>query len=368
MKTIKHTFPKNSDIEFYRVLRDRVNSYFKTNNKTTHGTWNMALKTIVMFSLLFVPYFVMLFSGMTAPWLILLMWFLMGLGKAGIGLNIMHDANHGSLSSKKWVNKMLGESINILGGNAEIWKMQHNVLHHTYTNIENADDDISAPFLLRFSPHTKWNVFHKYQFLYFWILYGLSTISWATSKEFVQLVRYRKLRLIKTKADLRRLLTKLIGWKVVYWVYILVVPILVMPVSIWLVLLGFLVMHFTTGLVLTMIFQTAHVMPECEFPVPDDKGELENTWAVHEMLTTANFGPKSRIFSWCIGGLNYQIEHHLFPKICHVHYKSLSKIVRQTARDFNIPYNSQRTFLTAMWGHIRLLYQLGRMKPEPVRA
>ena len=115
-----------------------------------------------------------------------------------------------------------------------------------------------------------------------------------------------------------------------------------------------------------MVFQTAHVVPETDFPLPDDQGEMETERLTHQMTTTSNYAPKSKIFSWLIGGLNYQVEHHLFPNICHVHYKKISPIIRQTAAEFNIPYLTKTTFIDAVKAHHQMLRHLGRMETQPV--
>lgn len=328
----------------------------------------MVIKTIVMFLIYLTPYTLMLVGVISNPWLCVGLWLIMGVGMAGIGFSVMHDANHGSYSSKSSVNKLLGLSLNFIGANAEIWKLQHNVLHHTFTNVTGADEDIEAPGFLRFSPHQERKRIHRFQFLYAWFFYGLATISWVTLKEFFQIVRYRKKGLIAGKKAFQKMLTQLTVWKAIYYVTILLLPMLFFPVSPWFTLLCFLIMHFTAGLFISLIFQTAHVMPNCEFEVADENGNINQNWAVHEMRTTTNFAPASRLFSWYVGGLNYQIEHHLFPSVCHVHYRNLSKIVSATASEYGIPYNSQKSFVAAAWSHAKLLYQLGKGDSTPQPA
>ena len=368
MASINQKFANNRDKEFYQVLRDRVSEYFKSEKISRHANGNMVIKTIFMFSLLFTPYMFIVAGGIESVWLTMLLWAITGLGMAGVGFNVMHDANHKSYSSKPWVNKWLGYSMNLLGGNAEMWKYQHNVLHHTYTNVESADQDINGPFFIRLSPHSKRYWIHRYQVLYAWFFYGLSTFAWVTYKDFVQIFNYRNLGLIRNAKGMRKEMAQLIAWKLIYYAYILVLPLIFSPLAWGWTILGFAIMHFTTGLAMTLVFQTAHVMPECEYPLPDDGGQHEHSWVVHELLTTTNFGPKSKVFSWFIGGLNYQVEHHLFPKICHVHYPKLSRIVAQTAREFNVPYNSQKTFIGAVVQHFKMLYQLGHMEAVPVQS
>lgn len=166
------------------------------------------------------------------------------------------------------------------------------------------------------------------------------------------------------KDEFKRELLKIIGWKLVYYSFALVLPLIMVPQPAWITLLGFLTMHFVTGLSISLVFQTAHIMPSSQFPLPDKNGVMSNEWLVHQMATTTNYSPCSRLFSWFIGGLNYQLEHHLLPHVCHVHYKKLSKVVADTAREFNIPYNTKPTFVAAVIDHFKMLRHLGRFQAQ----
>jgi linoleoyl-CoA desaturase len=284
----------------------------------------------------------------------------MSLGLAGIGLSVMHDANHGAYAKKNWVNTLIGYSLNLVGANAFNWKVQHNVLHHTFTNVHEEDEDISPRGALRLTPHSDWKKIHKYQFIYAWFLYGLMTIVWLFFKDFVRIVRYHKSGMAKKQnANITHEWLIMIGSKLMYIGYIFVLPLLFTSLVWWQVLIGILFMHYIAGFMLAIIFQPAHVIEGTEFPLPDSNNSLENNWAIHQLLTTTNFGNNSRWFSWYVGGLNFQIEHHLFPNVCHVHYRKISGIVKETAAEFGLPYKSTRTFLQALVKHGRLLKQLG---------
>jgi len=346
--------------DFYKVLRSRVEKYFSSNDCSRYANLNMKVKTIIMLLIYFIPYILTVTGLVHQTSSIIILWVIMGFGMAGIGLSIMHDANHGAYSSKSWVNKLLGYTMNIIGANAKIWKLQHNLLHHNYTNIYGKDDDINPPSILRFSPHSQKYSYHKLQFLYVWIFYASSTLSWITAKEFVQAIRYRNKGIITKRSELIKILLQLLVWKIFYYSYMLVLPIYLFPELAWVLFFAFITMHLTTGLILSLIFQTAHITPECVYPKADNKDEILNNWAVHQMVTTSNYSPKSKLFSWYIGGLNYQVEHHLFPGICHIHYRKISTIVSSTAKEFDVPYHTQRNFLIAISKHVKMLYSLGR--------
>jgi linoleoyl-CoA desaturase len=363
MNIQKPKFSRVDNKEFADALRIRVNNYFNSKNISKNGNANMALKTTVMLSLYFVPLILMLTGVFTNPWLIYFSWIVMGFGMAGIGMNIMHDSVHGSYSKNKTMNRFLGYSMNVIGANASMWQIQHNQLHHGFTNIDEVDMDIAPPkVILRFSPNQERYWIHRFQHFYVWFFYSISTLIWVTSKDFVQIFKFKRVGLLDGKNQLRKELRQIILWKLFYYSYMLVLPMLLLPVSPWFVLLGFVSMHAVTGFSLSVVFQLAHVMPTNVYPLPDEKGMIEKNWAVHQMMTTSNFSPKSRIFSWFIGGLNYQIEHHLFANVCHVHYKNISPIVVNTAKEYGIPYHTQQNFILALWNHYKMLRYLGRVE------
>jgi linoleoyl-CoA desaturase len=353
--------------EFFSTLTQRVNHYFKVNNIERTANTHMIIKTIFMFVLYWTPYFLVISGNFTSTWSLLGLVTLMGLGTAGIGLSVMHDANHGSYSKKAWVNNLLGFSLNMIGGNAFNWKVQHNVLHHTYTNVHDVDEDISPRGVLRMAPGSDWKPFHRFQHLYAWPLYGLLTIVWIVAKDIGRLNRYDKDGLVKKQKTTAAMeWTILIFSKLVFISYYFVLPTLIVPELQWYhPIIGFVVMHYIAGFILAIIFQPAHVIDGTEYPVPDDDGQLENNWAIHQLHTTTNFGRKHRAFSWYVGGLNYQVEHHLFPNVCHVHYRAIAPIVEQTAHEFGLPYKSKETFASALVAHFVLMKKLGQ-KPVPV--
>ncbi len=360
MSNISVKFSRVDSTKFFKTLNKRINDYFKENKLKKTGNWKLYLKTIVMFSIFLTPYFLILTIEMS-QWLQLLLTVVIGIGMAGVGMNVMHDGNHGSFSSKKWVNNLMGSSIYILAGNAFNWKVQHNVLHHTYTNIQGHDEDIDAGRVIRFSKHADWHKMHKYQQYYSVFLYGLLTINWAITTDFKQLYQYLKRGLSYGKApNAATQWTILAISKIIYVMVWIVIPILVLSLAWWKILIGFFVMHYVAGLILSVTFQLAHVMPDTEMPVPDKDGNMKNTWAIHQLFTTANFAPKNKLVGWFTGGLNRQIEHHLFSHISHVHYKELAKIVKKTAKEFNLPYNEYKTTRKAIALHFQQLKELGK--------
>ena len=364
MKNIKYSKQK---LDFSTDLRNTVNQYFASNNIEPYGNKNIYLKTLFMTLLYLVPFIVMVAGLISSVTLVLLCWVLMGLGMSGLGMVTMHDANHGSFSKNKQVNKFFGNSLYLLGGYPPNWRYQHNTLHHGYTNIEGHDEDIAPPSILRLSPHRPVKKIHRFQHIYAWFLYSLMTISWIVTKDFKRLKKYEGMGArISGKKSYKQMRTELTLSKIAYYTVFLVVPLITIPVSWYWIVAGFLIMHFTSGIVLSSIFQTAHVVPTSEYPVPDGEGELNNNWAIHQLYTTCDYSPRSKIFSWLVGGLNYQVEHHLFPNISHIHYKAISKIVQSKAKEYGLPYHVNKTFVSAVWEHVKMLKILGTGNYIPI--
>jgi linoleoyl-CoA desaturase len=288
----------------------------------------------------------------------LLLCALLGGVLASIGFNVMHDACHGSYSSKKWVNNMLGLTLNALGGNAFFWKQKHNILHHTYTNIAGVDDDIAQSKLLRQSPAQEWMPIHQYQHVYLPFAYSLTIFMWVGMRDFD---KYFKKRIHNTPIQPMDIQEHILFWvsKVLYAAFYIIIPILFVGWLPWLI--GYVTMGLVMGLVLAFVFQLAHAVegPEFDAVGMEDK-VIESEWAIHQIRTTANFAPKNKWISWLVGGLNFQVEHHLFPRISHIHYPALSKIVQEQCRHFGLPYHSFPSMSQAVVSHVRIMKHLGR--------
>ncbi|HEY9170539.1 MAG TPA: acyl-CoA desaturase [Lutibacter sp.] len=354
------SFSRTDKANFFRILNKRVNTYFKENKLKRTGNWKLYTKAIIMFGIFLVPLIIILTIPMS-QWVLLLLAVVIGIGMAGVGMNVMHDSNHESFSSKKWVNKVMGSSIYILAGNVYNWKVQHNVLHHSFTNIQGHDEDIDAGRIIRFTKNAKWLKIHQFQKYYSIFLYGLLTINWAITTDFKQMRKYLKRKLSYGKfPNPAAEWTTLIVTKLLYYFLWIALPLLVLDIAWWKVLIGFFVMHYTAGMILSVVFQLAHIVPNTDMPLPDKDGNLEHTWAVHQLYTTSNFAPTNKFISWYTGGLNHQVEHHIFPHISHIHYGKIAKIVKETVLEYNLPYNEYKTFTKAITENFNQLKTLGK--------
>lgn len=353
--------PDKSRADFFAVLRKRVDEHFKEKKISKHYNSTMVVKTIVLLSAYILPFIYMLIFKPSFG-VSLALWSLIGFALAGVGMSIMHDANHGAYSSSSKTNFWLGHTLNLCGGAVHNWKVQHNLLHHTYTNIVHMDDDIDDKLILRFSPHTEVKWYHKFQVVYAFLLYGILTLYWALLKDFVQFFLYLK----EGKANLNKkekniMLAKIIISKILYFTVFLVLPLTVFHMPVKEFILGYLLMQFIAGLLLSVTFQLAHTVEQTSHPLPDENHTIENNWAIHQLNTTVDFCPNNKFISWYIGGLNFQVEHHLFPTICHVHYPDIAPIVKKTAEEYGVPYLVNETLGQALSSHVRTLARFGKV-------
>lgn len=354
-------FVPQQKTDFFIVLKKRVDNYFTEKNISRNANTGMVLKSIILISAYVLP-FVALNIFLPSYGVSLILWAIMGFALAGIGMSVMHDANHGAYSANEKLNTWMTYSLNLCGGSIFNWNIQHNLMHHTYTNISDYDEDIESKLSMRFDPHAPLKWYHKTQWYMAFIYYGIITLYWITLKDFVQYFKYKNNGVNRnSKKKNRGVITRIILLKLIYFSIILGIPVLILEIPFLQWLVGYLLMHFIAGVILSTVFQLAHTVEGTTHPLPNKDGIIENDWAIHQMETTINFCRGNKLISWYVGGLNYQVEHHLFTRISHVHYPAISHIVKQTAEEYGIPYLENKTLSKALGDHVRALKRLGRL-------
>jgi linoleoyl-CoA desaturase len=282
----------------------------------------------------------------------------LGLAMAAVGFCVQHDGGHKAFSKYRWVNKLTAMTMDLLGASSYLWDHKHNTIHHTYANIANHDDDIDVGWMGRLAPEQRRLWFHRVQHYYLWLLYGFLPIKWQLWDDFHVVARgrigpYRFRRPRSTN------LLVFIGGKVLFLSLAFGIPLVLHPW--WQVGLLYAIASLVNGMVLSTVFQLAHVVEEAEFPTPETAtGRIPNHWAVHQVRSTVNFARHNPVLTWFLGGLNYQIEHHLFPRICHIHYPRISRLVESACKRHGLPYNEHRHVFAAVASHFRWLRQMGR--------
>lgn len=351
---------------FHSELRKRINDYFSEIKKEKTGNHKLFTKAIILVAGFLITFTHLVFFTDTSNLTLgsgtfaIFECVILAILTAAIGFNIMHDGAHGSFSKYKWINNMAGLSLNFLGANVFMWTTKHNVVHHTFTNIDGVDDDIDARPFLRLCESQKHYKMHRYQHLYFWMAYSLLYLYW------IFVTDYRKYFTGKVGSMPIKKMTKsdhlsFWGFKAIHAILFIALPIYKLGFLPWLT--GFLVYGMFAGLVISMVFQLAHTVEDTHFPVPEAiSNKLEDEWAVHQLRTTANFATKNKIVSWFTGGLNFQIEHHLFPQISHIHYPDISQIIKKTCDEYSIKYIEYTKTRKAIASHVSHLRQMGKFK------
>ncbi len=359
MAAVTPKFQNVKGSTFHQELKKRVNQYFVDNNKLPSGNFSLFFKAALLWALYIALYVHVVFFTPANLWLAWLECLAMGGLTASIGFNVMHDGGHGSFSESKFWNKIAAYSVNALGASGIMWNNKHNIIHHTYTNIDGIDDDIEIKPMLRMCATQKKYKIHRFQHIYVWFLYTLLLVIWVFATDYTKYFK-KKVGVVPIKK--MSAFDHFAFWfaKVAYYFMMIFLPIYLVGFVPWLV--GFLTIAMFAGFVLSIVFQLAHTVEETAFPTTvGDTNKIENEWAIHQIETTANFATKNRVISWFVGGLNFQIEHHLFPKISHVHYPQISKIIKATCEEFNVKYIEYRRMRHAIASHTNHLKRMGRI-------
>ena len=353
--------PFTKQCGFRRTVVQRVEAFLKENGLRTRDLPEMYVKSAICLGWWAISYGLMLYSGL-AEWsfvVTIIMALSFGLATGSIGFNIMHDANHNGYSDRPWVNRLLGLTVELVGLSNFIWRQQHNIWHHTYTNIAGLDEGLEMDGWVRNSPRDIWKPIHRFQHWYAPIVYALAGVGLLLGRNF-------QVYFTGKSGDTFRYPPMTRNDKIVFWIgrVINLMVYLVLPALVFGVGGALLIFAFTsivTGFVMATILQMAHVMADVDFPEPSgDPLKIENEWAIHEVQTTSNFAPNNRILNWYVGGLNYQIEHHLFPHMCHLVYPKIAPIVRATCEEFGLTYQSYPTFRAALKNHWQSLREFGK--------
>jgi linoleoyl-CoA desaturase len=348
-------FPR--DTGFQAALNHRVSDYFQATGRRPRDCWQMYLKSILILAWCVTTYTLLVFV-VTSVWAALPLAVGFALGLGAIGFSIQHDGGHQAYSQRRWLNKLASYALDFMGASSYLWHWKHHIFHHTYSNIAGQDTDIELGAILRVSPHQPRRWFHRWQHLYLWPLYGLMSGRWHLYGDFKEYITRRMgpHRIPKPKFS-----DAVVFWTGKLWsiAVLLAIPMFFHPV--WLVLLFYLLVTGMLGVIMSVVFQLAHCVEEADFPLPDPAtNRMENAWAIHQAQTTVDFARRSKVLSWYLGGLNFQIEHHLFPHVCHVHYPALSKIVETTCEEYGVRYKVHRTFLAGLASHYRWLRRMGQ--------
>jgi linoleoyl-CoA desaturase len=344
------------DKTFQIALRTRVDAYFSESGRNRRDIAAWYRKAAVILATFASSYALLVFVASTW-WQAVPLTIVLALSVVGIGFNIMHDGGHGAVSRHRSINRLMAHTLDMVGGSSYLWHWKHGVLHHNYANITGHDMDVSLGMLARFTPHQPLYAHQRWQHWYVWLLYGLLAIKWQVFDDFRVLLT-GKLGPHRIPRPRGADLAMLVAGKLVFVTLAFVIPLQFH--SVWIFGLYYLLFAVLLGFVLSVVFQLAHTVEEANFPdVPEESKSVANAWAVHQVQTTVNFCHGNRVVTWLLGGLNYQIEHHLFPEISHCNYPELSGVVKATCGEFGIAYNEHASFWSGLRSHVRWLRRMG---------
>lgn len=346
----------SGDNSFHHELRRRVDAEFKRMGCSQRDSAKMYVKAAIILCVFALTYVALVFLA-TRAWQALLLSILLGITTAGIGFNVMHDGGHQAWSERRWINRLLAMTVDMVGGSSYVWHWKHGRFHHTWANVAGHDSDIDLGILARLSPVQCRRPWHRWQHLYLWVLYGVVVIRWHFYDDFRDVITGTIGQRPFARPRGGNLMVFVLG-KLTFFTLAFGLPLVFHPIGT--VLLFYAVTAWVAGVLLALVFQMAHVVEAAAFPVPiAGSQQMGTSWAIHQVQTTVDFARTNRVLSWMIGGLNFQVEHHLFPRISHVHYPAVSRVVKDACREFGVSYLEQPTFGAAITSHYRWLRHLG---------
>jgi len=349
----KMKLPEFKNEDLYKKWISRVNEYFVKNKISKVDNHGYYLKFFILVVAWIACWSFLVFYAKSLTFSLSLS-FVFGCTIGILGINSMHDGGHFSVSKYKFLNNAFAYVADIMGGSSFFWKIKHNVLHHTYTNVNALDDDLNAGVFARLSPHQDKKPYHKFQHIYMLPMYGLLMFKWAFVDDYIYFFKkaysFKEVTMSK-KDQFMFFLGKIIN---ISW--LVLIPSFFHPLKT--VIFHASIVYFFTGLIITLIFVVAHFVETAQFVNADP--DLPMGFFEHQLATTADFSRFSKIALFISGGLNYQTVHHLTPNVNHMHYPALSKELEKFCEENNLTYHHFTNYWAALKSHFRFLKTMGK--------
>ena len=339
---------------FPKVLRRRLDKFFAEGNISPKADRSMWVKITAGLAVLGGSW-IALYAFRPGSWKFIALYVLGGLAQTFLLLNIAHDSNHNAISSVPSINKTLNYVFDICGISSYMWRILHHRGHHSCINLQGEDDALTGRGIFRFTPHEPRARWHRFQHLYALFFYAMFSLDYVFVRDF-ECFFFPTHDYLKTAKHPVKEYAILFAGKAFYFTYMLILPVVLLRRSPLLVAAAFVLVHLIVGLSVSLVFQTTHTIDSTYFPL--SRNEFDNS-VYHIFATTADYATSNPVVGWLAGGLNHHIAHHLCPYVCHTHYAPLTRIVRETAEEFRIPYRQHPTMTRAIWHHLILLKQLG---------
>jgi linoleoyl-CoA desaturase len=351
----------NGNTEFQTALRQKTDDYFERTGRPRRGNWQVYLKGAIILSCFFASYLALMFF-VENLWEGLVAAAFLALSMTGIGFNIMHDGGHRAFSERRWINRVAAMTLDLIGVSSYVWHWKHAMYHHNYVNIVGYDPDAELGILARFAPSEKRLSFHRWQHFYIWWLYAFLVAKLQLFNDF-HVLMFGKIHAHSVPRPKGCDLVTFVMGKTGLLVLAFVLPLFYHPALNVIFYYGLTVLIM--GMPLSVVFQLPHCTGRSAYPLPEPATHrMKNPWAVHQAEVTLDFDRHSRVRTWFFGGLNFHLEHHLFPSVCHVNYPGMSRIIEETCREFGVKYAEHRTFWEGLAEHYNWLKQMGRKSGE----
>ncbi|NDI97958.1 hypothetical protein GWA97_02605 [Flavobacterium sp. LaA7.5] len=340
--------------EFYKTLRSKAFEELG-ENMAKHSNTNFWAKGIFWAAICYASYYLLLNSGNT-----LVFWFLyLAFQISGLlmGFCLGHDASHNTAFKNKSANQVLHFfSFLTVGIDPLLWGLRHIRSHHLYANVEGSDIDIDKNPFLRLAPSHPWSAKHKYQHLYAPFVYMLALLHSVFMGDWIYLFskEYSWMRKGVAKPELY---LRFFLFKIFYFFLVLYLPIQLTDFSVGFIFLTYVSASAFTSLLFVIMLVGTHFFEEADYFEPQDN-TLDYSWAVHQLRTSCDWNPESRIARVLSGGANCHAAHHLFPNICHTNYDLINTVIEEVTAEYNYPYHKMSLW-QMMRSHFRHLKKMG---------
>jgi linoleoyl-CoA desaturase len=344
-----------SESRFATVLRARLDHYFVERNLSPKANRTMLAKIALGLGV-WAAGFVILYSLPLNAWQIPLVYVLLAVPQTFLILNVAHDSIHNAVSRDGSLNKLLAYIYDGCGVSSYLVRILHNHGHHSSINLLGEDDPLGGRRVFRFTRHAPRKGINRFQHFYAVVFYAMFSLDYVFLRDFEDFF-LPNLPYLKKIQHPKREYFILFAGKLVYLSYMIALPIFYLGYSAAAVILGFFLMHFVVGFLVAVVFAPTHILESNDFP--ESRSEYED-YVHHIFATTCDFATESPMVTWLTGGLNHHIVHHICPQVCHAHYPHLTKIVKETAAEFQVPYRELSTMRGALSEHYLFLKRLAQ--------
>lgn len=343
--------------EFYPTLKRRVDTYMRICGISPGPNVAFWVKAFFWAALAYGSYAWILSDELRGGPLLLAVC-VFGVAALLLGFAVGHDAAHRAITRRPWLDEVLHFfAFAQIGIDYQLWGLRHVRSHHVYGNVYESDQDIERNPFLRLSPDHPWHRRFRWQAFYAPFVYALALLHSVFVGDWIYLF-HRDYAWMRRGVPKGKLYGVFALNKLVHFTLNLGLPLTFLSIPWWQVVIGYLIVSALQSWLFIWFLVGTHFFEEAAFPAPE-AGRLPHNWAAHQLLTSCDWNPDSRLSNFLSGGACAHSCHHLFPHLCHVHYARINPILKKTAAEFGLPYH-RKTLRAMTASHFRFLHQLGQ--------